>query len=200
MRDGTLVRHVGSKGNAPGQFNRPSAVTVVPARAMGNDEAWLVVADEFNRRVQVLTRTGSVVRILQDDSVVELSSPFFRGLTVCVATGEVLVTDTDNHRMVSWRLADGDGLRVVCGGVEGMDSEDSDSDVEPDTGLFNGPWGVAVSVHCGWRTLTITGCVCFANRTGTSPMSSCTLAIRAQTNKLGNEHKGLTFPAFLACR
>ena len=37
------------------------------------------------------------------------------------------------------------GLRVVCGGVEGMDSEDSDSDVEPDTGLFHEPWGVVTS-------------------------------------------------------
>jgi DNA-binding beta-propeller fold protein YncE len=144
VRDGSLVRHVGSEGAAPGQFNRPSAVTVVPARATGNDEAWLVVADEKNHRVQVLTRTGSVVRILQGDAVVELSSNL-RGVTVCVATGEVLMTDTGNHRVVSWRLADGGGLRVVCGGVEGTDSEDSDSDVEPDTGLFNGPRGVAMS-------------------------------------------------------
>ncbi len=146
VRDGTLVRHVGSVGAAPGQFDCPSAVTVVPApaRATGNDEAWLVVADENNHRVQVLTRTGSVVRILQGDAVVELSSNF-PGLTVCVATGEVLVTDTDSYRVVSWRLADGGGLRVVCGGVEGMDSEDSDSDVERDTGLFNEPWGVVVS-------------------------------------------------------
>ncbi len=142
--DGTLVRHVGSEGAAPGQLICPSAVTVVPARATGNDEAWLVVADEQNHRVQVLTRTGSVVRILQGDAVVELSS-YLGGVTVCVATGEVLVTDSDNNRLVSWRLADGGGLRVVCGGVEGMDSEDSDSDVERDTGPLNEPWGVVVS-------------------------------------------------------
>ncbi len=142
--DATLVRHVGSEGAAPGQFNYPTAVAVVPARTSGNDEAWLVVADQANRRVQVLTRTGSVVRILQGDAVVELSV-FLYGVTVCVATGEVLVTDADYNRVVSWRIADGGGLRVVCGGVDGMDSEDSHSDVERDTGLFDEPWGVVVS-------------------------------------------------------
>jgi hypothetical protein len=148
VRDGTLVRHVGSLGVAPGLFSGPTAVTVVPARATGNEEAWLVVADEDNRRVQVLTRTGAVVRILQGDVAVELSSTL-RGVTVCVATGEVLVMDTRNHRVVSWRIADGSGLRLVCGGVDGTDSEDSDSsddsDVEQDTGLFKRPKGVVVS-------------------------------------------------------
>ena len=28
VRDGTVVRHVGSRGAAPGQFNKPSVVTV----------------------------------------------------------------------------------------------------------------------------------------------------------------------------
>ena len=118
VRDGTLVRHLGSVGTAPGQFIHPRAVTVVPARATGNDEAWLVVADLINHRVQVLTRTGTVVRVLQGDATVRLGS-FLWGVTVCVATGEVLVTDRENHRVVSWRLADGGGLRVVCGGVKG---------------------------------------------------------------------------------
>ena len=117
VRDGTLVRHVGSRGQAPGQFNYPTAVTVVPAHAMGNDEAWLVVADSKNRRVQVLTREGTVIRVLQDDAVIKLGS-WMSSVTVCIGTREVLVTDFNNHRIVSWRLLDGDGLRVVCG-VEG---------------------------------------------------------------------------------
>ncbi len=41
------------------------------------------------------------------------------GVTVCVGTGELLVTDTESDRVVSWRLSDGGGLRVVCGGVRG---------------------------------------------------------------------------------
>ncbi len=132
VRDGTLVQHVGSKGAAPGQFNLPCAVTVVPARATGNDEAWLVVADTSNSRVQVLTRTGTVVRVLQGDAAIRFG--LIRGVTVCVSTGEVLVTDAANHRVVSWRIADGGGLRVVCGGVKGSGK-----------GQLNEPWGVAVS-------------------------------------------------------
>ena len=47
---------------------------------------------------------------------------------------EVLVTDNGNHRVVSWRLSDGGGLRVVCGGVQG-----------PGPGQLDGPWGAAAS-------------------------------------------------------
>jgi tripartite motif-containing protein 71 len=133
VRDGTVVRHVGSGGAAPGQFNIPTAVTVVPARSTGSDEAWLVVADEDNYRVQVLTRTGMVVRVLQGDAVIKLGN-LLCGVTVCIGTGEVLVTDYCNNRVVSWRLSDGGGLRVVCGGVEGS---------EP--GQISGPWGVVAS-------------------------------------------------------
>jgi DNA-binding beta-propeller fold protein YncE len=118
VRDGTLVRHVGSWVDGPGELNMPTAVTVVPARATGCDEAWLVVADSYNCRVQVLTRLGTVVRVLQGDAVIQLSDRLF-GVTVCMGTGEVLVRDYDNERVVSWRLSDGGGLRVVCGGVEG---------------------------------------------------------------------------------
>jgi tripartite motif-containing protein 71 len=118
VRDGAAVRHVGSEGAVPGQFNHPSAVTVVPARSTGNDEAWLVVADSWNRRVQVLTRTGTVVRVLQGDAVIKLGDLLY-GVTVCIGTGEVLATDYYNHRVVSWHLSDGGRLRVVCGGVQG---------------------------------------------------------------------------------
>ncbi len=118
VRDGTVVRHVGSEGVAPGQFSHPIAVTVVPARSTGTDEAWLVVADSSNCRVQVLTHTGTVVRVLQGDAVIILGR-WLLGVTVCIGTGEVLVTDNRNHRVVSWRLSDGSGLRVVCGGDQG---------------------------------------------------------------------------------
>ncbi len=121
VRDGTVVRHVGSRGAAPGLFMGPLAVTVVPAGSTGSDEAWLVVADSFNHRVQVLTRTGTVVRVLQGDTVIKLGV-WLCGVTVCVGTGEVLVTDSFNHRVVSWRLSDGGRLRVVCGGVQGAES------------------------------------------------------------------------------
>ncbi len=133
LRDGTVVRHVGSYGAAPGQFIFPRAVTVVPARSTGTDEAWLVVADSENHRVQVLTRTGAVVRILQGNGVIELGSGL-SDVTVCIGTGEVLVTDLNNSRVVSWRLSDGGGLRVVCGGVKGSGP-----------GQLNHPVGVVAS-------------------------------------------------------
>jgi tripartite motif-containing protein 71 len=133
VRDGALVRRVGSFGAAPGHFHCPYAVTVVPARATGNNEAWLVVVDTSNYRVQILTRTGTVVRVLQGDAVIRFSGGLL-DVTVCVSTGEVLVTDLANHRVVSWRIADGGGLRVVCGGVEGSGD-----------GQLNEPRGVVVS-------------------------------------------------------
>jgi tripartite motif-containing protein 71 len=117
VRDGTVVRHVGSKGAAPGQFICPQAVTVVPARSTGTEEAWLVVTDVICR-VQVLTLTGTVVYVLQGDAAIELGLSL-PGVTVCIGTGEVLVTDKSNHRVVSWQLSDGGGLRVVCGCVNG---------------------------------------------------------------------------------
>ncbi len=133
VRDGTVVRHVGSKGAAPGQFCSPLSVTVVPARSTGSDEAWLLVAEWVNIRVQVLTRTGTVVRVLQSDAVINLGK-ILRGVTVCIGTEEVLVTDYENHRVVSWRLSDGGGLRVVCGGSQGSGP-----------GQLSEPWGVVAS-------------------------------------------------------
>jgi hypothetical protein len=128
-----VVQHVGWRGSAPGQFNCPTSVAVVPARATGSDEAWLVVADSVNRRMQILTRAGLVVRVLQGDAVIQLSNGL-PGVTVCLGTGEVLVTDQFNHRVVSWRLSDGGGLRMVCGGVKGAR-----------TGQLAGPVGVVAS-------------------------------------------------------
>ena len=131
VRDGTVVRHVGSEGAAPGQFSYPIAVTVVPARSTGSDESWLVVADSENYRVQVLTRTGTVVRVLQGDAVIKLGT-YLPGVTVCIGTGEVLVTDYHNHRVVSWRLSAGSGLRVVCGGDQAMNDALPDASTEID--------------------------------------------------------------------
>ena len=119
--DDTLLRHVGSHGAAPGQFEYPKSIAVVSSEVTGSGEAWLVVGDGNNRRVQVLTLLGAVVRVLMaSDGVGPLCLGFGAGVTVCVATGEVLVSDTRHHRVVAWRLSDGGGCRVVCGsGVAG---------------------------------------------------------------------------------
>jgi hypothetical protein len=93
-----------------------SAVMVVPARATGNDKAWLEVADPFQQRVQIWTRSDTVVRILEGTS--NAAIPLDKGLdnvTVCVSTWEVLVTDPGNQHVLARRTADGGVLRVVCG-------------------------------------------------------------------------------------
>ncbi len=118
--DDTLLRHVGSAGAAPGQFNTPVAVSVVSSRLTWSGEAWLVVGDSNNHRVQVLTWVGVVVRVLVVGDGVGSLDNFLTSVTVSVATGEVLVSDSANHRVVSWRLGDGGGCRVMCGtGVAG---------------------------------------------------------------------------------
>jgi DNA-binding beta-propeller fold protein YncE len=133
VRDGTVLRYIGSKGTNPGQFVKPTAVTVVPTETMGNAEPWLVVADSGNHRVQILTRTGTVVRELVGNDDIKLGS-YLYGVTVCIKTGEVLVTDTDNNRVLSWRLSDKEdnNLRVVC------------SD-EQESGKLNRPFGIVAS-------------------------------------------------------
>jgi hypothetical protein len=89
--------------------------------------------------VQVLTRLGAVVRVLMPvacDGVTPLGD-WLPGLNVCAATGEVLVTDHFNHRVVSWRLADGGGCRVVCGtGAAGSGA-----------GQFNQPDGIVTTFN-----------------------------------------------------
>ena len=124
--DDTLLRHVGSEGAAPGQFNWPTVVSVVSSALTGSGEAWLVVGDD-NHRVQVLTVLGAVVRVLVAGDGVGPLGDWLAGVTVCAATGEVLVSDMENHRVVSWRLGDGGGCRVVCGtGIAGADDEQFD--------------------------------------------------------------------------
>jgi hypothetical protein len=154
VRDGTLVRHLGSEGNGPGQFNYPNAVTVVPARATGNAEAWLVVADDY--RVQVMTRTGAVLRELRGDADIVLGHRL-DGPTVSVSTREVLVTDRQNHRVLSWHIADGGGFRVVCGGVEGSD----DCQFDQPSGVVVSRDGVLWVADTGNHRLCLFRCVLF---------------------------------------
>jgi DNA-binding beta-propeller fold protein YncE len=136
--NGALLRHLGSRGAAPGQFCYPAAVAVASASVTGSGEAWLVVGDSGNGRVQVLTRLGAVVRVLMACDGVTPLGGYLAGVAVCVATGEVLVTDLYNHRVVSWCLADGGGCRVVCGnGAAGSGA-----------GQFNNPDGI-VTTHNG---------------------------------------------------
>ncbi len=97
LGDGTVWKQLGSEGSEPGQFDYPLAVAVTSTGA-------LVVTD--HRRVQVLTVNGAVLCVLDPTAVAgvgRLGDSLF-GVTVCAGTDEILVTDTDNHRVValSW--------------------------------------------------------------------------------------------------
>ena len=91
----------------------------MPDASQVPSSGWLAVGDDFNSRVQVVTLTGQVIRVLAGDAANGLGqlSQFLRDITVCVdADGqpELLVSDSWNHRVVAFRL-DGSAARVVCG-------------------------------------------------------------------------------------
>ena len=97
LGDGTVWKHLGSQGREPGQFYYPQAVAVTGAGA-------LVVTDEH--RVQVLTVDGAVLCVLDPTAVVGVGrwENILLGVALYPGTGEILVTDYDNHRVValSW--------------------------------------------------------------------------------------------------
>jgi hypothetical protein len=97
LGDGTVWKHLGSKGTERGQFTCPEAVAVTGAGA-------LVVTDVC--RVQVLTVDGVVLRVLDPTAVVgvgRLGSSLY-DVALYPGTDEILVTDYLNHRVValSW--------------------------------------------------------------------------------------------------
>ena len=97
LGDGTVWKHLGSRGTEPGQFTFPKAVTVTGAGA-------LVVTDQH--RVQVLTVDGAVLCVLDPTAVVGVGrlGNFLSGAALYPGTDEILVTDCENHRVVvlSW--------------------------------------------------------------------------------------------------
>ena len=98
LGDGTVWKHLGSRGSEPGQFTYPTAVAVTRAGA-------IVVADEH--RVQVLTVDGAVLCVLDPSAPVgvgRLGSEMY-GLALYPGTDEILVTDWNNRRVVALSLS-----------------------------------------------------------------------------------------------
>ena len=118
----------------------PVASQVPSACIPAGGGGWLAVTD-YNCRVQVVTLTGQVIRVLAGDAANGLGqlSTSLNGITVCVdAQGdpELLVADSDNHRVVAFRL-DGRAARVVCGLHTGREGSGA--------GELNHPAGLAVT-------------------------------------------------------
>ncbi len=129
LHDASFVRHFGSRGSAPGQFDYPRCIAVVPSACIPNEySGWIAVADEENHRVQVMTQLGQVVRLLQGDAAncncLSTLSSFLCNLNVCLGVDgqvEILVADSSslNHRVVAFAL-DGSAARVVRHGRGGQ--------------------------------------------------------------------------------
>jgi hypothetical protein len=94
LGDGTVWKQLGSRGTEPGQFNLPRAVAVTSTGA-------LVVTDQH--RVQVLSVDGAILCVLDTTAVAGVGrlGRYLFGVTVCADTDEILVTDSDNHRVVA---------------------------------------------------------------------------------------------------
>ena len=94
LRDGTVLKHIGSQGTAPGQFTYPRAIALTSSGA-------LVVTDRH--RVQVLTVEGAVVCVLDPTAVASVGQlgEYLPGVAVYPGTDEILVTDWVNHRVVA---------------------------------------------------------------------------------------------------
>ena len=105
--DGTVWRQLGSRGTGPGQLYYPKAVAVTSTGT-------LVVPDQH--RVQVLTVDGAVVFVLDPTAVAgvgQLGESLF-GVAVCADTDEILVTDSDNHRVVALTWSPSSQVRLFA--------------------------------------------------------------------------------------
>ncbi len=91
LRDGTVWKQLGSRGRG---LYFPSAVAVASTGA-------LVVTDHY--RVQVLTVDDAILSVLDPTAVAGVGrlGRNLCGVTVCVATDEILVADSDNHRVLA---------------------------------------------------------------------------------------------------
>jgi DNA-binding beta-propeller fold protein YncE len=136
VHDGTWVRTLPvpiadgaarPKSSDPGRFDHPCGVAVIPAGLTGCADAFFAVADEHNRRLQLVTAAaGAVVRILAASGAIPLRQPL--GVAVCVASRALVITDGTSGQVVIWPLCDDAPARLL----------------PLPRGALVAPWGVAV--------------------------------------------------------
>ncbi len=117
----TLVKTWGSKGNAPGQFNEPTSITLA-----GKE---LFVSDARNTRIQVFDLDGNFKRMFGKKG--DGSGQFNRPMNLTAANGELYVAEYFNDRIQVYGL-DGTFKRNIGRSGSG-------------DGEFSAPGGVAVA-------------------------------------------------------
>ena len=110
---GNFVRSWGEFGSNPGQLNEPWGLAV--------DDEFVYVADTWNHRLQKFTQQGELVGVIgQSGSPVEgqVGGGLFFGPrdVVILPDGNLLVTDTGNHRL---QIIDKEGNFVQALGSQG---------------------------------------------------------------------------------
>lgn len=104
---GSVLRSVGGRGGAPGEFLFPSGVAIAPSGE-------LVVADTGNHRVQVLAPDGALRRVLGGPGS---SAGFFRSPSgIAASSDRIAVADTGNAR-VQILAPDGSPIAASASGV-----------------------------------------------------------------------------------
>jgi DNA-binding beta-propeller fold protein YncE len=129
IHDGALLRHIGVPGHGMGKALDPRGVCATVVHDV-------IVSDETQRHLQVVTPTGHVVAVLDPSRQVGPLGDTLPAVAVRTATGEVLVVDTKNHRVLSLCWASGSLRSSVNAAFGGHGS---------DAGQLNLPWGVAIS-------------------------------------------------------
>ena len=110
-KDGKLVQKLGCRGENPGQFNIPKAVTY------WNDDE-ILVADELNHRIQQFNvQTRNFVKSFGKYGTGE--GEFNHPVSVCMdGEGHVVVADQDNNRIQVLTMAGKPVLKFGDGGSE----------------------------------------------------------------------------------
>ena len=111
--EGELIRAWGAFGSDPGSFNEPWGLAV--------DDETVYVADTWNHRVQIFDYQGNLVKVIGQSgspSAGEEGGGLFFGPRdiVLLNDGNILVTDTGNHRV---QIFDPEGNFLSAAGSQG---------------------------------------------------------------------------------
>lgn len=93
-RQGKFIRHIGSAGKGPMQFNSPHGIGV------SNRDSFLIVSDMQNNRVQIMSKNGDdFIYMFGKKGISNSDFLYPTGLTVDKPTGNIIVCDSSNNRI-----------------------------------------------------------------------------------------------------